>query len=208
MKLLIVSFSGNDGTGKSTLARELCLWLSEKGINTEYHRFFEYFLLKYLFRLIPSKVVNKSRIKLKGINTYPNFFYRLWSFIVLFESLIAIFYYKNFKKNKIIVFDRFFYDYLVSFELLGYKNKMLDFLANLIPSPDFLFILDVDVDIAKERKKDDESFNAKNFSLLREKYLNKARELNTAPINTSAPKDLVFNQIWSKIEEKVNKKFY
>jgi len=203
MKPFVVSFSGNDGTGKSTLAREVCRYLNQHGQRAEYYEFFKHFLLKTIFSLLSSETKFVYRKNFNDLNKRRNILERLWPFIILFESLTALGYFRIFKRNRIIVFDRYFCDYLVSYEILGLKSRIFDFFSRLIPSPEVRFILDVDLQTVWRRKKDDPSFEEERFNLLRERYLAKANKLGVKPIDTSFTKESVIREILPVIENKI-----
>lgn len=203
MRSFIISFSGNDGTGKSTLVKALYHFLKEKGKKVECRAFFEHFLLEPIFNLFSSQKATGYRSNFNSLTERRSILHRLWPFIICLESSLTVAYFKIFKRNKIIIFDRYFYDYLVSYEILGLKSRVLDFLSRLIPHPDVVFILDVDFDTARERKRNDPSFEDKRFNLLRKRYLTRANNLGIKPIDTSFPEELVLKEAISLIEKKI-----
>ena len=60
---MIIAFLGNDGTGKTTIAKEMEKRLRAGGIDAEYKEEFEHFLLKYVHKFY-------SPYKRKNYNPY------------------------------------------------------------------------------------------------------------------------------------------
>ncbi|GBF09809.1 hypothetical protein apy_15340, partial [Aeropyrum pernix] len=58
---MIVALSGCDGSGKTTLATELSKILRKHGIKVRYRKEFEYFLLKYLFKMLGTRIEKERR---------------------------------------------------------------------------------------------------------------------------------------------------
>jgi len=60
------------------------------------------------------------------------------------------------RKNHLIIFDRYYYDYFA--DTIRYKynlsQKLIRFFSRLIPRPDIVFILDADTEVIWNRKKE------------------------------------------------------
>jgi len=74
-----------------------------------------------------------------------------WKWFVLMDAYMQYFFVRIFFRNRLIVFDRFFLDYLVSFDYLELKydkNKLL----NHFPMVDRYFLLTASYNILYKRK--------------------------------------------------------
>ena len=194
----IISFSGNNGTGKTTIAKELENRLNAVGIEAHYIKEFDHFLLKYLHRIY-------SPYKGKNYNPYVgtkhdtpvssewhasftkpenSFGLRVWTTLRPFVWPVAVWcdcllewcYYKTTARNKVIILDRYAYDHFVSFERHGWSNIFLRFFYMHFPKPDIAFLLDARATTCLERvgrRHDEKSFSEediKDVNAQRERY--------------------------------------
>jgi len=60
---MIISFSGNDGSGKATIGKSLLDKLASKGLVAIYKHEYDYVFIKYLFKILGENIVNKERGK-------------------------------------------------------------------------------------------------------------------------------------------------
>ena len=123
----IISFSGLDGSGKTTHALESIKFLKSKGIRVDYVELQK----KSIMNIVGSKVykVVKKRNKF--------YFFRKVTMVLD----ILTFYLKTlFKKN--IVCDRYFYDILVHATYVGAVGRNFSkFYLKMIPKPTMAFLL-------------------------------------------------------------------
>lgn len=140
---IIVAIEGIDGCGKTTQAKMLVDRLKKKGYETTYVR--PIYVLLNLIRLDDKNSVSPRRVRvsnkkssimqraLMGLLSYP-------------YALVTYIYMKLTSRNKIIVCDRYFYQYF--FDLFGsWSEKILTF----FPKADVTFFLDGDLDIFYSR---------------------------------------------------------
>jgi len=74
----------------------------------------------------------------------------------------------------VIIFDRYFYDWLISFEKLGYSSKLTRFIFfNCLPKPDLGLVFVADPEVAHQRKKHDHKDSLSEY----EKQLTRYQEL-------------------------------
>ena len=82
---MFITFSGVDGSGKTTLATMLKKKLSSHGFQVKYHREFEYFILKYLlFHLGNNANPTRDRFMDRSEVRKPMLF-RIWPIVVWFD---------------------------------------------------------------------------------------------------------------------------
>ena len=127
---MIVSFSGNDGSGKTTIAKEFKKTLTNAGFQVQYRQEFDYFLLKYLLKLFPQKTVQKERSSFVNAHAAKkhSFIQKLWVYFVWFDCMLEQIWLRMTDGNKIIIMDRYAHDFLMSFEYLHLSNVFVRFL--------------------------------------------------------------------------------
>ena len=101
------------------------------------------------------------------------------AFLRFFDSYVQYFFYITIYSNKLIIFDRFFYDYTVSFEYLNIKNR--SFFNSFIPDIRNKFLLSSSPQTYYRRKPERvKAF----FKESHEIYLKVAREQDIRIIDT------------------------
>lgn len=148
---------GPDGSGKTTLIKLFSSYL--KKLNLEYniiHFYHENIVYKILKKFgyddtesVPASVVYKrSRVHaLKKRERGTPFLLALFRFT---DSLIQYYSAVFLNRKSLIIFDRFFYDYLVSFEFLNVSKR--EIFKSWIPRVNKVFLLIADPAIAYKRK--------------------------------------------------------
>ena len=154
--MTIIAFMGGDGSGKTTIAKIVVEQLRSIGLSVEYSKpFEEYFILRYLL-----KALGRTRgILRKQFNTRGGskpFYFSLWPYLVLLDQFIFYLYLKKFKNKKIVICDRYAYNFLISWKYYGISNRLIEWLYGHFPRPDIGLIFFVSPEIARERKKGDE----------------------------------------------------
>jgi thymidylate kinase len=158
---MIISFSGIHGSGKTTLAQYAVSFLLKKGLNVRLVHLQDFAvadLTKKLFR-----ISSKSRYKIEGgkkisnqkeYNNSP-----LYLFLRLFSYYIDLFFFiflyiLNFRdKNKVYIYDRYFYDKITNFNLTNpFFYTYWKLYSFFIPKPDLKFLIDIDGRTAYNRK--------------------------------------------------------
>ena len=203
---MIITLSGVDGSGKTTIGKLLFNRLERQGYKVKYRVEFDYFLLGYLkkvINLISGKRNTANVIKTKILieKSYPILIGKIWVYLTFFDLLIEYFLYKLFFKKKIIIFDRCVYDFLVGWEWIGYSDKYTRWLYLRFPKFDHSYLLDVNPKIAFERKKDKQQNDLFFFISLRKMYLKLNRKVNLFTIlKTSLNKEIVIERIVKDIK--------
>lgn len=171
-KGFLICFTGIDGTGKTTLSKELVKSLKEREIECKY-------VYARLTPIIskPFMVIGRL-IFLRGGNIFENysdysntkrtaiehnsFLSRIYQQILLFDYFFQVFFKVKIPLifNKNIVCDRYIYDTVItdlSVDMNYSTDKVINMLDNLLrffPEPDTTFLIDVPEEIAYQRKND------------------------------------------------------
>ncbi|MDO8634568.1 MAG: hypothetical protein Q7K34_04725 [archaeon] len=180
---MIVTFIGNDGSGKTTIAKEIESFFRKYGFPVEYRHEYDYFILKYVLRLINKKSLQKKREEFLVHKKKGMIFY-LWIILVWIDTTLGYFYLTFIKRDKIFILDRYAYDQLMSFEYLGYENKILRWLFLHVPKPDIVCFLWVEPKTAFDRKKDTHNYGLEFYTSQLDRYFQLVRELKIDKINT------------------------
>jgi dTMP kinase len=168
----LICFTGMDGTGKTTLSKNLVKSLKEREIECKY-------VYARLTPIISKPFMWIGRlIFLRGKNMFENYsdyantkrtamehnsiLSMIYQQILLFDYFFQVFFKVKipliFSKN--IVCDRYIYDTVItdlSVDMNYSRDKVIDMLDNLLrffPEPDTTFLIDVPEEIAYQRKND------------------------------------------------------
>ncbi len=194
---MIIAFMGNDGSGKTTIARAFREKLSRVGLTVEYREEFDYFILKYFLKLFPTNKLGKMRnkfLKKEKVEKIPIYF-KVWPLLVWFDLLLEYIWIKAFKRNRIVIMDRYAYDFLMSWEFLGYNTSFTKYLYLQFPKPDIPVILEVSPQVAYDRKKDTHDQSLDFYHIQRERYLELADKLKIQTINTEKDMECSLNEV-------------
>lgn len=148
---MIVSISGVDGSGKTTLVESIRASLLEEGEKVFVFHEFKYLLPGFLIR-------SAGKGTLFKVNASPpssrrsGFITRMIPYAVWVDLLFQHFYFRLFKRNVIVLRDRQAFDHLMTWKELGFSNWFVEALYRLLPRPDVAFFLDVDASEAYERR--------------------------------------------------------
>ena len=177
-KSFFICFTGIDGTGKTTLSKELVELLNEKGIKCKYvyarlnTHILKPFVLFGEWIFLRGKDVFKdyseySNTKRKAIKKHP-LLSSVYRQILLFDYFFQVFFTVKFPLiilGKNIVCDRYVYDTVVtdiSVDMDYSRDMVITLLNNLLrffPKPDITFLIDAPEEIAYQRKNDTPSVN-------------------------------------------------
>lgn len=160
----IISVIGIDGSGKSTLIEKL--------------RYKSYHFYDGVKKKNDSKSSNNINITI--VKKYPKTRFFLGTIIkILIPNLIKFYYHKFFIKD-ILVFDRYTFDYLILLkDKRSFYNKILYFLFYYFPMSDDVIFLEIDPQIAFNRKHE---FDISYLSLRQEELKKAISHLNPVKI--------------------------
>jgi len=191
---MCVCFIGIDGSGKTSQAISLSKNLSKIGIESLYVRP-EYLLVKCLPQAlirwvsrhvfgISKKIIRKPERPVErqaddvGLNIIK---FTLTLAFLIYVWLAYILMVRSQLSKRVLICDRYFYDWIYYLD----KNRST-FLMQLVPKPDLIFLLDVEIPVAFSRmhSMEDKGFSADYYSSLREWYLTLAKEYGFMVINS------------------------
>src|SRR6266567_4579474 len=161
---ILVSFSGLDGSGKSTQIEALFNRLSHAGLSVRILTFWDdvaalkglrEFLRHSLFRSepgvgTPEKPVNRRD---KNVTSWPMTAFRFFLYFVDTLSLRAMTARARRTGADVVIFDRYLYDELANLALdHRLTRSYARLLLSIAPKPDAAYVLDVDPVQARARK--------------------------------------------------------
>lgn len=161
---LLVSFSGVDGSGKTTQIDALLVWLREAGLKARVLRFWDDIAVLGRMREAMSHTLFKSE---KGIGSPGNpvqrrdknvgGWYMTASRMYLYSldaaRLALVMATASRKKADVVIFDRFLYDELANLDLsTRLAQEYARMLLRVVRRPDVAFVLDADPAQARARK--------------------------------------------------------
>jgi thymidylate kinase len=146
-----VALMGQDGTGKTTISRILEKKLEGKGKKVQLKRGFDYFILHFFTgssspraELVRDEFFRKSG-KLQGI-------FLVWPYLVWLDFVLQKIFLEIFKRDSIVLFDRYVGDSLTGWEYFGYSSRIIRWLYLHFPKTFLCFVLDVPPEIGVQRK--------------------------------------------------------
>lgn len=177
-KKIRVCILGIDGSGKTSVALELLRLLQAENINCAYIHH-EFTLLNLLPKILKINLQNcasyvslsRNRLELNDDKNKLNIVNMIVACVfalgVVLNSLLGIIFEERAHRDKkVIIYDRYFYDHLIPYYyLIPHWLKIL--CLRIIPQPDLILYLEVDPQIAKERKKEDDL----NFYILQQERI-------------------------------------
>lgn len=184
---MIIAFMGNDGSGKTTAIKLLKNKLLGRKIETIYVPGYEHFFLnciKSYYQRITGRSIDKLQKEYDdALRSRTCRLFYLWPYFVFFDYICILSKYW-FKKGKVILFDRYAYDYVISFKDLGIDTYLATSLFLALPKPKYCYVFDASAQIAYERKRDDHKGDVEYYRRQRRRYLWLAGKKAIPVINT------------------------
>ena len=199
MKNKIVAFIGIDGAGKTTIIEQVCEKLTQQGkickrLYMGLGREYQIPFLEKIIEFYSKKKYQKfSKTKNGKEIIYDNYRQRSFFWIVVqYTELWARYLKAKFRKERYILFDRYFYDGLI---LAGKKN--FNFFRFLTPKPDKCFFIWAPIKTILKRKQEANEQNIKKFN---EKINHLTRYFKINKIDNSRKINIVVEDIIEKIK--------
>lgn len=186
---MIISFSGTDGSGKTTIINEVRDILSKTGIDTVYRHEYDYFLVRFLFRILGKEYVEGRKKRFVVPTARKDLLDRLWPYLVLIDTTLLILWLKLTRRKSVVLLDRFLYDQLVSFEGLGVAREKDTPVRNLFLGgikPHIRIVLLVDPHTAFKRKRSTHGYPLALYQQGNESYSRIAKELGEPIVRTDS----------------------
>ena len=162
--VIIVSFSGIDGAGKSTQITELKTWLEKSGFRTNLLTFWDDIVVFSRFREFASFKVFKGdrgvgspekplQRRDKNVTSWPVTLARLGLYLADALHLALKVHQAQKRETDVVIFDRYIYDELANLPLSrGSAMAFITFVLKLVPKPDVAYVIDADPVGAHARK--------------------------------------------------------
>lgn len=201
LKITKIAICGLDGSGKTTIANMLTEYANSLNIKSKVVHFYHENLLFKLLRFIgyfridePQSLEYKRRREHSARERIKKTPFIL-AFLRFFDSYIQYLFSQIINREKLVIFDRYFYDYLVSFEYLNIWGR--SFFTKLIPSVEYKFLLESVPKTSYSRKPESvKEFFEECHSL----YLSMAKKYNLKIIKTDNKKpDLILKDLIENI---------
>ncbi len=161
---LLVSFSGIDGSGKTTQIEALLAWLRDAGLRVRLLRFWDDIAVLGRMRETMSHTLFKSEKGIgsrdkpvqrrdKNVRAWYMTPARLYLYFLDAARLAYVVATASRRDADVVIFDRFLYDELANVDLGGpVARSYAELLLRLVPRPDVAFLLDADPVQARARK--------------------------------------------------------
>jgi thymidylate kinase len=160
----LVSFSGVDGSGKTTQIEALLAWLRDAGLRVDVLRFWDDIAVFGRMRETMSHTLFKSEKGIgspdrpvqrrdKNVRAWYMTAARLYLYFLDAARLAFVIATASRRDADVVIFDRFLYDELANLDLGNPAARAYArLLMRLVPRPDVAFLLDADPVQARARK--------------------------------------------------------
>ena len=198
-KAFLICFTGMDGTGKTTQAKNLVSALNANGINCSYvWNTYQPFITKP-FLTIAKALFFRGKDAFQNYTEYTGtkrslfknkFLAKAYEYLVLFDYLC-----RSFIEIRVplifgrsVVSDRYIYDVVANLAVdLGYSDEasgsLLSKLSHLLPKPNITFLIDMSEEACYPRKNDIPSIE--HLKWRRKIYLSIGKEVGTNMLDGS-----------------------
>jgi thymidylate kinase len=198
---MIIAFMGNDGGGKTTIAKEFVKIFRDLGFEVIYKHEYEYTILKLLFRAVGMEKIRSERKKMI-VEREKSWKYYLWPFLVWFDIHCSLVFFKLFKRKAIVILDRYLYDHYLSFKYLGYLTGLSELLYTKFSlKPDIAFVLWIEPRIAYLRKKSTHNYDITFYVEQTKRYIELSKMLRLNAVNTNKSVLDTVNEIFMRLPE-------
>lgn len=199
---MLITFSGIDGSGKTTQAQYIVEMLEYKGFQVEYIHMIQWTLVNRIGRFLQSSA--KPDLDTKKSVRRNLFFSNLQRLVMLLDILrFRIFQPLHYTEKRILVCDRFFYDLGVQALYTGLLKQpgVLSY-WKLAPVPTVSILLDVPPEIAHRRESE---HNLVYYQIKRDLYLKHAPLWGSTVVNAieiKTTRQQIIEIVYELLEEK------
>jgi thymidylate kinase len=193
----VITFSGIDGSGKSTVADTLTQKLEAAGKKVYRLHAVEYSIANKL-----SWKKKKSSAPVPSVTSASEGEIRLRRIALIIDLWRYFSFYKRLRKRgyDYIISDRYFFDMVINIRYLAHED-WLGQLETFIPLPHCGFLMDIAPEVVKQRDRAPEQsleYLNKKSELLHDRA--KIWELHT--INANQSPEQVFTDVWQELEQR------
>ncbi|KKQ75907.1 MAG: hypothetical protein US96_C0002G0020 [Candidatus Woesebacteria bacterium GW2011_GWB1_38_5b] len=178
-----ISFSGLDGVGKTTLARELCAYLDQINVKYKvlhfYHDTLLYKFLKSLGFYRERKVHDNSLIIIDALKRRKKGKSQLWALLNIIDAHLQYWVYRFINLGCVLIFDRYFYDFIPTFSYYNIGNFLTS--IPVIPVIDYKFVLLCSPKIIYKRKLEN---LPEYYDAAHQIYTNMVKKYDLIPLNS------------------------
>jgi thymidylate kinase len=209
---LLISFSGVDGSGKSTQIENLCCALHSAGLSTRLLAFWDNVVVGVRYREgfvhtvyksergigAPGKPVNRRDKNMRGwhLTLARHFLYLLDTL-----NLLRVVAREKKAGADVIILDRYIYDELSNLNLSNPVTRAyVRFISAIAPKPDIAYLLDADPVGAHERKPE---YPLEFMKDCRRAYFELADLLGTLTIVPAIGLEEAKNKVWNEAESRL-----
>jgi len=206
LKTKKIAICGLDGAGKTTVANLLSKYANSLGVDNRIVHFvhnnllYRLLLLAGYYKRDEPKNLSYKRSRAHSVRERVTKTSFIKAFFRFFDSYVQYLFFIVLNRNRLIIFDRYFYDYLVSFKYLNIKGRV--FFARFVPEVENKFFFDSSPVISYKRKPERiKAFFVDCYKI----YLEVAGEWNIKTIKTEdrKPKDIL-EELLDRINYKKN----
>jgi thymidylate kinase len=201
---LLISFSGLDGSGKSTQIANLREFLHSQGLTTDLLAFWDDVVVLSRFREgfvhkvygsekgigAPDRPVNRRD---KNVRRWYLSILRHGLYLLDALHLVKVIAQARRSRAEVIIMDRYIYDELANLPLSNWLTKLLiRVVAGFVPRPDVAYLLDADPEAARARKPE---YPVEFLHLCRSSYLQLAGMLGRMTVIPPLPLEEAKQQV-------------